>query len=256
MSWEEGDGKLCQMISNGRIAAGAEGDDYKSFQGLAESLRAFQSVGLIENLVTEPEHCTGHGYIAMARWRIPPEVMNGKITSGQRRWLLLRFFAECDEEDEGQLFAPDQDTFARLAGTTSKIGKAGCWLRENGFIHWEEFLSDSGAGWILDKGYEALDHGLDMLSERRMPIMNVVDQRNQSVNVGTLNAGAGDLAIGHNATINKQVLAEELAKLFEAIKQAPGDEVEKRTLLTGLKKSLAHPMVNTVTGGMLSGILS
>lgn len=257
MSWEEGDGKLCRLIREGRFACTCEdATKLASFQKLAASIRAFEAVGLVSNVGEHRESQTGHNYIDVVKWRNIPTVTTCDITSAQRRWLLLRYFKNVASNNASRLLSPDEDTFAGIAGTCDRIEHAGNWLRDREFIHWMTFLSSGGAGRILDKGYEALDHGLDMLSEGRMPIMNVVDQRNQSVNVRTLNAGAGDLAIGHNATINKQVLAEELAKLFEAIKQAPGDEVEKRTLLKQLKDLLAHPMVNTVTGGMLGGILS
>lgn len=72
----------------------------------------------------------------------------------------------------------------------------------------------------------------------------------QSINVGTLNAGSGDLAIGPGAVINKRVLAEELGKLIRAVEDGPGDESEKRTVISRLKSVLEHPMVVSIAGAL------
>lgn len=256
MDWDQGDGRLCSLICDGKTISTVQGGDYRAFQELAASLRAFESVGLIEALHTEPESHTGHRYTATAGWRIPPAVAVCQISIAQRRWLLLRFFAAKFEEGaHHQLHAPTQDAFAGLAGPNARIEQAGTWLAQHGFIMWQTFLSDGGVGQILEKGHEALDHGLSMLTERQGAVMQHIDQRNLSINVGTLNAGAGDIALGQNATINKQVLAEELGNLIRAIQQGPGDAEEKRTLISKLKALLEHPLVVSVAGGIAGAIV-
>lgn len=254
MDWDQGDGRLCSLICDGKTISTVQGDDYRAFQELAASLRAFESVGLIEALDIKSENHTGHRYPARAGWRIPPGVTAGQMTIAQRRWLLLRFFAAKFEQDANQLYAPTQDAFAGLAGSNARIEQAGTWLEQHGFIMWQSMLSEGGYGRILEKGHEALDHGLAMLTERQGAVMQHIDQRNQSINVGTLNAGDGDLVIGQNATINKQVLAEELGNLIRAIQQGPGDAEEKRTLISSLKGLLMHPLVVSVAGGIAGAI--
>lgn len=78
----------------------------------------------------------------------------------------------------------------------------------------------------------------------------------QSINVGTLNAGSGDLAIGSGATINKQVLADELTKLIRAVEDGPGDENEKKTAISRLKSALEHPLITSVVGAIAGALVA
>lgn len=249
MSWENGDGKVCEMIRDRRVGAQAEGSDYESFQSLVASLRAFEAVELLEQVQVDHESRTGRGDASAARWKIHPAAAAGSITTSQRRWLLLRFFAAKFDEDDCQFYIPQQDEFVGVAGPAGRIAHACEWLQGQGFIRWQGMVvPEGGCGQILDKGHEALEHGLDRLTERT-PMQSI----DQSINLGTLNAGSGDIAIGSGATINNQVLADELTKLIRAIENAPGDESEKRTLILRLKSVLAHPMITSIAGALLAG---
>lgn len=225
MSWEIGDGKVCEMIRDRKTAAQADHNDYEPFQHFVASLRDFERVGLIEQLRIDPESQTGSRYNAFARWKTHPSAVAGSISTSQRRWLLLRLLA-AKGDDGNQSYRPTPEDFAGLAGNAARIEQAGQWLGNQGFVQWS-LLYGGGMGRILDKGHEALDHGLEMLTER-MPMQSI----DQSITVGTLNAGSGDLAIGSGATINKQVLADELTKLIRAVEEGPGDENEKKTAIS------------------------
>lgn len=252
MAWDQGDGKVCGLIRDRKTGSAVNGDDYESFQVLVSSLRAFEAVGLLEQVQVLDEHHTGHRYAAAASWKTHPSALAGSISTSQRRWLLLRFFAAKCEENESQFVSPSSDHFAGLAGPTSRIAQACDWLQGQRFIRWDVMAGpEQGCGQILDKGYEALDHGLQRLTERT-PVQSI----DQSINVGTLNAGSGDLAIGSGAAINKQVLADELTKLIRAVEDGPGDENEKRTLISSLRNVMAHPMVTAIVGALTGAAAS
>ena len=252
MSWVNGDGKLCVMIRDRRIAVQAEGSDYESFQPLVASLRAFEAVGLLEQVQVRHESQTGRSYASVARWKIPSSVLVGSISTSLRRWLLLRFFAAKFDEDDCQFYFPLPDEFAGVAGPAGRITQACEWLQGQGFIRWQVMAGpERGCGQILEKGHEALDHGLEMLTERT-PMQSI----DQSINVGTLNAGSGDLAIGPGAAINKQVLADELTKLIRAVQDGPGDESEKKTAISRLKSALEHPLIVSVLGALAGAAVS
>jgi hypothetical protein len=250
MTWDQGDGKVCAMIRARRTGAQAVGNDYESFQRFVASLRDFERVGLVEQVRELQEHHTGHRYAAAASWKTHRSVLADSISTSQRRWLLLRLLAEKGEEDGSQSYRPTPEDFAGLAGDARRIEQAGQWLGNQGFVQWHQ-LYGGGMGRILDKGHDALDHGLEMLREKT-PMQSI----DQSINVGTLNAGSGDLAIGPGAAINKQVLANELTKLIRAIEAGPGDEGEKGTLISSLKSVMAHPMVTAIAGALTGAAAS
>jgi len=252
MIWQNGDGKVCKMIRDRRTGAQAEGEDFESFQRFVASLRDFERVGFVEQVSELQEHHTGRRYVATASWKTNPSILAGSISTSQRRWLLLRFFAAKFAEDDSQFYFPLPDEFSDLAGATGRITQVCEWLREKGFIAWQPMSADvGGCGQILEKGHEALDHGLEMLTERT-PMQSI----DQSINVGTLNAGSGDLAIGPGAAINKQVLADELTKLISAVKDGPGDEGEKKTAIARLTSALAHPLITSVVGAIVGATVS
>jgi hypothetical protein len=252
MSWDDGDGKVCAMIRDRRTAAQAEGSDFESFQRFVASLRDFERVGLLEGLTVHSENHTGHRYAAAARWKIHPSALADSISTSQRRWLLLRFFEARFNENDCQLYFPLPDEFAGVAGAAGRLAQACEWLQRQGFIRWQVMAGpERGCGQILDKGHEALDHGLEMLTERT-PMQNI----DQSINVGTLNAGSGDLAIGPGAVINKQVLAEELGKLIRAVEDGPGEESEKKSATSMLKSALAHPLIVSIVGALTGAAIS
>lgn len=256
MSWEKNEQTLCRLIHDRISAASAQDEKFEEFQGFVKVVKAFERAGLIESLRLLPETITGRNYVHHASWKIPAS----DVTTVQRQWLILRFFGTKARENESQHFQPSVDTFAGLAGSQSEINRACDHLKKSSYIEWTPGYG-CGIGMITDLGVEASEHGIEALrtpppSAAIPPIViHQNDNRNQSISVGSVNSGGGDVALGHHATINKEVLTEELSKLILAIQQAPGTKEEKLRLVGHLKTFLMHPLVaNLLGGGILASI--
>lgn len=264
MSWKDGDGKVCEMIRDRRTGAQADGNDYESFQRFVASLRDFERAGFIEQVSELQEHQTGRRYAAAAVWKTNPSILAGSISTSQRRWLLLRFFAAKYEENDSQFYFPSPQEFADLAGPVGRITQACEWLKEQGFIRWQPmFGPEGGCGQILDKGYEALEGGLEFVGGTGAGTAPGSDQRNLSVNVGQLHIGSGDIAIGPGATIVKDAQSDKSGKQPRTIEVSQDLDIGDTAPPSVLRRALRHPLtiavvttVITVVGTALAALLS
>ncbi|WP_156480690.1 hypothetical protein [Thauera humireducens] len=264
MAWDQGDGKVCGLIRDRKTGSAVKGDDYESFQVLVSSLRAFEAVGLLEQVKVLDEHHTGHRYAAAAVWKIHPSVFAGSISTSQRRWLLLRFFAAKYDEDDSRFYVPSPQEFADLMGPVGRITQVCDWLKEQGFIRWQPmFGPEGGCGQILDKGYEALEGGLEFVGGTGAVTAKGSDQRNLSINVGQLHVGSGDLAIGPGATIIKDAQSDKSGKPPRTIEVGQGLDIGDTARPSVLRRALRHPLtiavvttVITVVGTAIAALLS
>lgn len=256
MSWEKNEQRLCSLIQERRSAVTAENEDFPPFQDLVAALKEFERAALIEHLDIKYESMTAHRYAHHASWRNPAT----KVTIGQRRWLVLRFFATRARENDSQMYGPSADFFAGLAGDERDITKVCEYLRDRGFMTWNPLLSGSGFGRISDQGHEALEIGLDALKTQHLgtgvAAINILnDNRNHSVSVGAITTVDGAVTVGQRVTINNELLTEELKKLIQAVEAGQGSEQEKITALRPLREFLSHPLVTAVVGGAVAGSL-
>lgn len=251
-----GDGKLCKLISEGNNIATANEQELDDFQHLVASAQAFENASLIRNLRGESPGFD-RSKVSIVTWDMDADLaFSPKPTN--RRWLILRFLAAKARWDKSsQAFALRDVDFSGLAGTQADIDKACQWLADRGLISWVPLVTgQGGAAWIEDAGHDAIEAGPGALStfDKQPQINHHVDNSNH-VYSGTFNT-TGDAAIGANATLNKQVLADEVAKLIQAIKEADTTDAEKADALGLLKGALEHPLVTTIVGGVLGGLLA
>lgn len=251
MTWETIDKTVCEFIKAGRTMASADNSGFPVFQEIAAAIDAFQGAGFLENVKVDRESRTGNRHISFVSWTVALAVAAG-ITSKQRRWLLLRYFAaKAADGHSSAMYSPTPEDFAGLAGNQDRIDQACKWLQEKGCILWATSLSPGGSGSIQECGFEALENGIESLGEGTSAMVQNIDQ---STTIGTLNTGGGDVAVGANATINKQMLTDELIKLVEAIKASNSPEGEKRSVLQHLKSALEHPLTVGIAGGIAQSI--
>src|SRR5574338_406462 len=252
MTWKDNEGRLCQMLADHRTAASAQDGDYKAFQGFAAAVKAFQLVGLLLDVNDRHESCTGHNYISVIQWKVSPAIAATGLTTAQARWLVLRFLSVKFREKENEFFRPTPDDFANLIAPQARISRIGEWLEERGLVQWQSMYG-GGAGRIRDAGEEALERGLESLTEyQENPAENHVDQH---VSIGSVTMHGGQLAVGPNAEVNVGMLTEQLSKLLQAIQSGAATSVEKEEAASRLAKFLEHPLVCAVVGGAVGGAL-
>jgi hypothetical protein len=250
MFWTKRDHLVCKLISEGRSGFQAPDKELDDYRGFFAALLGFEKVGIVTNVDPHHENYTGKRFISAVTWSTPPSMVDG-VNPPQRRWLILRFLAAMEKENHNELFSPEEGQFYGLAGPLHDIERACQWLSEEGFIKWTPSLHGGGVACITDKGHEALEHGLEMLAGKVRLTPAIMQHVDQSVNFGTFNAGQGDIAIGPGASINKQVLADEVSKLIQAIQQGKGDSKEKQGAIAQIKAAFSHPMVTTLVGTLL-----
>lgn len=249
MSWEKNEQALCRMILERKIATGVDSEDeFESFQGFVAAARSFEKAGLIQGLKTRNESMTGRSFIIFVSWQIPA----AEISTKQRQWLILRFFATMSKEDATKLFPPTEDHFCGLAGNLGQISLVCAALAERGSIVWHSCLDGGGSGRISSRGM--LEVEFDAQQPTTSSSVVNIDNRNQSISVGTVK-NSGELALGHNARVNKEVLAHELSALLQAIQSGHGSQEEKQSVRRVLGDFLKHPLVVAITGG-LAGTIS
>lgn len=253
MTWETDEQRLCHLIRAGTTSASAASDNHEEFQGFAAVVDAFCAVEILEGAKPHRESYSGRRNIVLVSWTIPAAIAQNGISAAQRRWLLLRYFAAKFRVAPSNLFQPEEELFAGLAGNQSRIEQACIWLKDRGFLMWTPMYG-GGVGRITDAGEEALERGLTDLGSNNGGQPTVQNYDN-SVNIGTVNSTGGDVAIGPGAAINKEVLADELQKLITAIQQGPGSEADKRTALGHLNAALSHPLVVSIAGGLAGGLI-